>query len=104
MPVPHSSQCSWDLVPAFQMGCFLRAALMGTNCSSPPSSSGEWTFRGIWFPAGTYTSSGTELVRGTDQGGSDKKNDDSEQVKGCKRGSVDCAQGLHRLLWNKPGT
>lgn len=37
-------------------------------------------------------------------GGSDKRNDDSEQVKGRKRPSVDGEQGLHRLLWNKPGT
>lgn len=73
VPVPHVSRRSWELVSALQMGHFRRAALMGTNCSPQPSSSREQTFRGIWFPVGTYTSFSSGTV-----GGSDKKNDDAE--------------------------
>lgn len=55
---------TWELVSALQMGHFRRAALMGTNCSPQPGSSRERTFRGIWFPVGTYTSFGSGTAGG----------------------------------------
>lgn len=87
------------LVPALQTGHFLRAALTGINCSPQPGDSWEWTFGGISLRVGTYSSFGSGTVQV-----SDRKNDDTEQAKGCKRASVDGIQDLHHLLWNKPGT
>lgn len=64
VPVPHPSWCSWELVSALQMGCFPRAALMGTNWSPQPGSSRQWTSSGVYFPVGTCTSFSSGTVGG----------------------------------------